>query len=72
MPFKYNKAITIIGRRGMVRTGISKYGRASKGTLEDADGREHEAWAYLDERRLGRTIRLQRIFFDYLQLIKSR
>ena len=55
----------------MIRTGIGEYGCASKGTLEDADGREHEARAYLDERHLGRTIRLQRIFFDYLQT-KSR
>lgn len=34
------------------RTGIGEDGRAGERALEDADGREHEARADLDERRL--------------------
>ena len=48
------------------RTWVSKYGRASKGAFEYADGREHEARTYFHERHLWRPIGLQRVFFDYL------
>jgi len=54
------------------RTWVSKYGRASKGAFEYADGREHEARAYFHERHLWRPIGLQRVLFDYLPKKKRR
>ena len=50
----------------VTRTWIGKYSSATERALKNADRGEHEAWAYLDERRLGRAVRLQRILFDYL------
>jgi hypothetical protein len=48
------------------RTWIGKYRRAAESALENADGCEHEARAYLNERHLWRAVRLQRILFNYL------
>ena len=47
-------------------TWIGEYSSATKRALKNANRCEHEAWAYLDERHLGRAVRLQRILFDYL------
>jgi len=47
-------------------TCIGEYSCATECAFEYADRREHEAWAYLDEGHLGRAVRLQRIFFNYL------
>src|SRR6266702_3840372 len=47
-------------------TWIGEYSCATERALKNADGCEHEAWAYLHERHLRRAVRLQRILFDYL------
>ena len=54
------------GRDKWKCTWIGEYSRAAKGALEDADGCEYKARAYLDERHLWRAVRLQGVLFNDL------